>query len=260
MRVGWIGLGQIGLPMALRVLANGHQVIAHSRRPTDHQHVVVGGGVLSSSLEPIVTGCDVLCINVFSEQQLRDILLGADKVIETIPSETIVVIHSTVSPSIMHEVAAAKPRLNILDAAFSGTAADAENGDIVLMVGGDASLLDRVDPVLRSYAKSIDRVGDLGTGMFIKLTNNLLFAAQIQMSFAALRIASQAGINSQVAASIIGKGSGGSYAMKTLGAYENPQQAEQVLHHYLNKDVAVAREALGSSELGPLGSMTQCYG
>ena len=141
MKVAWIGLGRIGTPMALQVLRAGHELTGHARSPEKARDVAVAGGRITPSLTAAMAGADLVCVNVYAEAQLRDAMLAGGALTAMTAGATLV-IHSTVGPSVIRELAASRPDIHVLDAAFSGTAENAAEGTITLMVGGSAAALD----------------------------------------------------------------------------------------------------------------------
>lgn len=259
MRVGWIGLGQIGLPMALRVLAGSHALRAHSRRFHDHQAVLDAGGELTGSPSEAVAGAEVVGINLFSEAQLREVLLDSG-VMAALEPGAVLVVHSTVSPESIQALAAARPDVAVIDAGFSGTAADTAAGKLALMVGGEAGALEAARPVLSTYADHIAHVGPLGAGMTLKLVNNMLFAAQVRLALDAVEAAAQAGIDRVTAAETLARSSGGSFAMGVVQRSGASEAGAAPLRRYLDKDVDVAREAGRRLSLGDLPHVTRGFG
>lgn len=229
MRVTWIGMGQIGRPMALRTLAAGHGLVGHTRRPADYEDVRAAGGSLTSDARAAMEAGAILAV------------------------------HSTVSPEGMRALAEARADLRVIDAAFSGTAQDAAERRIALMVGGDADALRDAEPVLSAYADHIAHVGPLGSGMTLKLLNNMLFAAQIGLAYDALAAAQASGIALDDAVKVIGRSSGGSYAMRLFAGAPDVDAVMQGVGRYMKKDVAVAREAAAGVDIGGLSQATDRF-
>lgn len=259
MRVGWIGLGQIGLPMALRVLAGGHALRAHSRRFDDHQAVRDAGGELTGSPTEAAAGAEVVGVNLFSEAQLYEVLLDGGVMAAMAPG-AVLIVHSTVSPEAIKALAGARADVAVIDAGFSGTAADTAAGQLALMVGGEAAALEIARPVLATYADHIAHVGPLGAGMTLKLVNNMLFAAQVRLALDAVEAAAQAGIDRVTAAETLARSSGGSFALGVVQRSGASETGAAPLRRYLDKDVAVAREAGRTLSLGDLIHVTRGFG
>jgi 3-hydroxyisobutyrate dehydrogenase-like beta-hydroxyacid dehydrogenase len=258
MKVAWIGMGQIGHPMALRVLAGGHELVGHTRRPGDYADVAEAGGRLTSDVREAVAGAEVVCVNLFSEEQLRQVLLSDGGLAAMAPG-AVLAMHTTMSPKGMRALADARSEVAMIDAAFSGTAQDAANGRIALMVGGEAAALHRAEPVLSTYADYIAPVGALGSGMTIKLLNNMLFAAQMGLAYDALTAAQVSGIALDDAVKVIARSSGGSFATGLFAGASDLDGVMRGISRYVEKDVAVARQAAGDVGLGGLRAATERF-
>lgn len=248
MKIAWIGLGRIGEEMALRVLGAGHDLVGHARTPEKAARVALAGARITGSLTDAVGDAEMVCVNVYSEDQLRDALLGRGA-LAAMRSGTVLAIHSTVGPALIAELAAVRKDVSILDAAFSGTNVDAANGMIALMVGGDAGALETARPVFASYADYIARVGPAGAGMLLKLVNNAMFGAHMLLAFDAVRLLRAGGMDIDVAVATLARSSGGSFAVRQFGGGADPDQKMQGIRPYIEKDVGVALSSMAAMNL-----------
>ncbi|MDP1632549.1 MAG: NAD(P)-binding domain-containing protein [Caulobacter sp.] len=251
MRVGWIGLGQMGAPMAHRVLAGGHALLGHSRRP--RPDLLAAGASLTGSIEETAATAEVLCVCLFDDTQVRDVLIGQGA-LAALPPRAVVALHTTGAPALMDDLTVAAPDgVSILDAPFSGTAAQAATGRLTLLVGGETQAITRARPVLSAFASTILHVGPKGAGRGLKLINNLLFAAQISLADEALRAAALLGLERDGVARAIGHCSGASYAMAKFAGPTPHDPMLAAMKPYLDKDVDAARLALdGAGDALPL--------
>jgi 3-hydroxyisobutyrate dehydrogenase-like beta-hydroxyacid dehydrogenase len=256
MRIGWIGLGRVGQPMALRALGGGHSLTGHSRRFAQHAEVARAGGRLSASIAETVGDAELVCVNVYSEEQLRDALLVSGG-LAAMASGSVLVIHSTVPPALIAELVALRPDIAVLDAGFSGTAEDTAVGGLTLMVGGDAEALARVEPVFRCYARAIVHLGPSGAGMTLKILNNLIFAAQMNLAREAIAVITQSGVALGPALDALQGGSAASYALGVYQHSQNPLARFDQARPYLEKDVAIALAAFPA--LRDLRDATRVY-
>jgi 3-hydroxyisobutyrate dehydrogenase-like beta-hydroxyacid dehydrogenase len=242
MKVGWIGLGQMGGPMAEMVLKGGHQVVGHSRgrRPLDRLTAL--GARLTPSLTEAVAGAEVVCVSLFDDAQTREALLGGGVLAAMAPG-SVLALHSTGVPAMVEDLAAAAPPgVSVLDATFSGTPADAAVGEVRLFVGGDADALERARPVLSTYCSPILHLGEVGAARRLKLINNLLFAAQVSLAAEAVRAVMQMGLPKDKAVEGLSISSGSSFALQRFVGADIDSLLTR-LAHYLDKDVTAAREA-----------------
>ena len=242
MHVGWIGLGRVGMQMALVTLAAGHEVTGHSRSFDRHAEVEAAGGKLCASATETVRDADIVCVNVFSEQQLRDAVIDSGA-LAAMPAGAVLAIHSTVPPSLIAELASLRPDIDVVDAGFSGIPADARAGTLILMVGGTADAVHRAEPVFSCYADTIFHLGPTGAGMTLKIVNNLLYAAHVSLGREAIGLAVQNGISVHDALAALRRGSAESFA---LGVYQEGDDPDTVFDRsrpYLEKDVAIGLDA-----------------
>jgi 3-hydroxyisobutyrate dehydrogenase len=247
MRIGFIGLGSIGAEMASRLLAEGHAVCAYARGQ-GLEAVRAAGAQISTDYQAIAAGCELLVLCLFDDAQLRAVLFD-EGALAAMPAGSILAIHTTGSPALSREIAAAAPAgVGVLEACFSGGAADVAAARLTLLVGGEAEVLDRARPALSAYASQIHHVGGHGQGQKLKLLNNLLFATNLMHAAELLRLAQEQGFEPAAAAQVIQTSSGASYAMNL---FRGPGGVETLLagaRHYMEKDVAQAAET--ATELG----------
>lgn len=243
MQVGWIGLGQMGEPMALQVVKAGRALVGHVRRPEEREALRGAGATLTSSAQEVAAQADILCVCVFDDAQLQAALVDSGALAALRPG-AVVAIHSTGAPGVVEALARQAPAgVRVLDAPFSGTAEVAGRGGLTLFVGGEPEALEAARPVLSAFSGTIFRVGGVGAGRRLKLLNNLLFAAQVALSSEALEAARAMGLDPAVFVEAVGRSSGASYALDKF-APDLPVDAIMAgLKSYLDKDVDAARSA-----------------
>lgn len=245
MKVGWIGLGGIGKEMALRVLGAGHELAAYDRG-MGKAEVAAAGAAMFSNYPAVAGQCEVLCLCLFNDDQVREVMLDGGALAAMKPG-SVLAIHTTGSPRLMRELGERAPAgVAVLDACFSGSAEDTARGDLTLMVGGDPDALERARPVLSTYAARISHMGSLGTGQTVKLLNNLLFATNVRQAEEILGMAATQGLDPKLAAQVICQSSGGSMAMGLMQNGVVPEMMESI-RHYMAKDVKAVADAAGDS-------------
>ena len=145
-----------------------------------------------------------MCICVTGDEDVKEVALGADGVLAGMASGGTLVVHSTVHPEtcIRLRGQAAENGVSVLDAPVSGGGPAAEQGTLLVMVGGEAAVLDRVRPVLATFGEPILHLGDVGAGQTAKLVNNLVFTAQIALSLETFAFVDELGLDG------VGHGSG----------------------------------------------------
>lgn len=241
MKVGWIGLGEIGKHMALRSLSQGHELVAYDRG-AGKAELAAAGASLNGDYSDLASGCEVLCVCLFSDAQVREVMFDSGTLAAMQPG-SVLAIHTTGSPALARELGARAPEgVRVLDGCFSGGSDETARGDLTLMVGGEAAALEAARPVLCAYASRINHLGPLGAGQTAKLLNNLLFAANIMQAAEIIEMAAAQGLDPMLTAKVICESSGGSMAM---GLFRNasPEQMLQGARRYLVKDVQAAVEA-----------------
>lgn len=259
MRIAWIGLGSMGKPMALAALRAGHTLAGYARRPHEHDELRAAGGTVTDRLDQALAGAEAVCINLYSEAQLRAVMLEAGG-LAMVPAGALVIIHSTVSPDVVRELAARRGDVAVIDAGFSGGPEEAANAALTLMVGGTGADFERARPVLESYAGHIAHLGPLGAGMTLKVINNLTFAAHMAIAQDVLRLCDANGLALDRAITTLTRGSAGSTALAYLGRSDNPHGMLGAIRHYLDKDVAIARDGSRHMDLGILAAATEGFG
>lgn len=194
MRVGFVGLGAMGLPMTRHLVAAGHDVTVASRGRGPIDAAVAFGAVEGDGPAGVAAASDVMILCVPSSPDVEDVL---DVALPALAAGTIVVDTSTIDPEVERaqhrRVEAAGGRY--LEAPLSGGTAGAEKGTLTLMVGGDETVLDEARPVLDAFADRIVHVGGPGMGQVVKLCNNLVYAAQMLATAEATVMAAEAGVD-----------------------------------------------------------------
>lgn len=259
MRVGWIGLGMMGLGMARCAARAGHNVMGFTRGRPEHEALVGDGGRLSGDLAAVARHADVTCINVFDDDQLRQ-LLYADGLLSMLRPDTALVVHTTGDPSLTRAIAAGAPAgVEVIDGAFSGTPEQAVAGTLTIMAGGSAAAFDRVRRLFDAYAAFVRHVGPTGAGMQLKLINNLLFAAQVRLVEGAFRMAEDAGFDAPTVAEVLGRCSAASRALDIIGEGGRVDENVARMRFYVHKDVAVASRIAEEAgiDLGIVGAVAR---
>jgi 3-hydroxyisobutyrate dehydrogenase-like beta-hydroxyacid dehydrogenase len=248
MKIGWIGLGQIGTPMALRSAAAGHAVTAHVRRP--RPELADSGLMLSTHLGQVLADKDVVCVNVFDDAQLKAIFFESNA-LSRMQDGALLIVHTTGSPSLAREIHRAAKGLGIeaVDATFSGNAGHTSRGELTVMIGGDEAGFRRASELVSAYANHVYHAGPPGSGQLLKLINNALFAAQVALGAAAIRAATSAGLAPQTTKQALARSSGQSFALDMMIPHEPLEPFLHALRRYLDKDVATAAAAAADAGL-----------
>ncbi len=169
----FIGLGNIGAPIARRLLANDGGLVVYDVRPEAADALVAGGARLAASLADVAASADVISVMVRDDAQVREVI---DALLPSVRRDTVIAIHSTIhaATAIELEPVVRDRGAALLDAPVSGGAMGAASGRLALMVGGDEDALERARPVLSHFADLIVRFGSVGMGTKTKLARNLI--------------------------------------------------------------------------------------
>jgi 3-hydroxyisobutyrate dehydrogenase-like beta-hydroxyacid dehydrogenase len=203
-KVGFIGLGNIGLPMARHLLGRDYGLVVFDAFPQTAAELVDKGATLASSCAELASQCHAIGVCVRDDDDVRAVMLAADGVLSSATAGTIVAIHSTIHPRTVEQVAhaARAAGVDVLDAPITGGAFGAEKGTLCYMVGGEAAVLERYRPIFEASAKAIVHTGPLGSGSAVKLCNNLVtyqtFLAGIEGALLARELGIKDGILEEV--------------------------------------------------------------
>jgi 3-hydroxyisobutyrate dehydrogenase len=194
MRIGFIGLGAMGLPMTRNLLAAGHEVTVASRSRGPIETAVSLGATDGVTLAGVAKTSEVVILCVPNSPEVVEVV---DAMVRVLSGGTIVIDCSTIDPDVeraQHErVGATGARY--LDGPLSGGTVGAEKGTLTVMVGGEAGTLDEIRPVLDAVAGLVVHVGGPGMGQVVKLCNNLIYAAQMVATAEATALAARSGVD-----------------------------------------------------------------
>ncbi|MGB6207011.1 NAD(P)-dependent oxidoreductase [Mycobacterium sp.] len=219
MHVGFIGLGSQGAPMARRIAEAGFPTTLWARRPASLEPFGETAAKVAGSPAELAASSDLVCLCVVSDADVDEITGGQNGVLAGLKPGGIIAIHSTVHPKTCHALAetAAAQGVSVVDAPVSGGAPAVQQRRLLVMVGGDADVVERCRPVFETYANPVVHLGDLGSGQTTKLLNNLLFTANLGTAATALALGEALGVLPDRLTEVISRGSGNSFALNTLG-------------------------------------------
>ena len=216
MRVGFVGLGVMGYPMAGHLARAGMHVRAYNRGTARREAWKREfGGDLASSPAQAADGAELVMVCVSADKDVREVIAGSEGVLKSAEPTTIIVDHTTTSPELAREIGmrCREAGCEFLDAPMSGGQVGAETGQLTLMVGGGEAALERVRPVFETYAKSITRMGGFGQGQLAKAVNQVCIAGILQGLSEGLLLAERAGLDIETLIESISKGAAGSWQM-----------------------------------------------
>ena len=218
MKVGFCGLGVMGTPMARHLASKDHDLVVFNRNTEKaKQWVEKNGGSFASTPREVAEQCEIVMVCVGNDSDVRSVVLGADGVLAGLKNGTVLVDHTTASATLARELSAASNAKGVgfIDAPVSGGQAGAENGALTVMCGcDDQKVFDRVRPVLDSYAKACQRMGDAGAGQLTKMVNQICIAGAVSGLAEALNFALRAGLDADQVVDVISKGAAQSWQME----------------------------------------------
>lgn len=214
MRVGFIGLGAMGLPMTRHLVEAGHEVTVASRSRGPIDRAIAFGAHEADGPGAVVAASEVTILCVPSSPDVEAVIDAAWPFLD---DTKVLVDTSTIDPEVeraQHERVGATGA-GYLEAPLSGGTAGAQQGTLTLMVGGDAAVLDAARPALDPFADRVVHVGGPGMGQVVKLCNNLIYAAQMLATAEATMLATKAGVDPHHLFEVLTHSSGDCVAVRT---------------------------------------------
>jgi 3-hydroxyisobutyrate dehydrogenase-like beta-hydroxyacid dehydrogenase len=207
--IGFIGIGMMGLPMASRLIAAGHSVIAYDARPEALAAIAERGAATAASPAEIASRAEIVCLSLPKPEIVREVALGEHGVAAGTKARLLVDL-STTGPRMARQIAAElSPRgITAIDAPVSGGVAGAVKGTLAVMLSGPAGARDRLRPLLAAIGKVFDIGAEPGMGQMMKLINNLLSATATAATSEAMVLGVKAGLDPYVMIDVINAGSG----------------------------------------------------
>jgi 2-hydroxy-3-oxopropionate reductase len=195
--IGFIGLGTMGTPMARNLLNRGYAITVWARRPEAMAPLLTAGAAAGESAEHVAAASDIIMTMVTDTRAVEEVILGAHGIAHGARPGSLVIDHSTIAPGAARRIAGElrARRVEMLDAPVSGGSAAAESGTLAIMVGGSKVALDRANPVLSCYAKSIVHIGPNGAGQVAKACNQICTIVNQLGAAEAMLLAERAGVD-----------------------------------------------------------------
>jgi len=220
MKVAFLGLGVMGYPMAGHLAKAGHAVTVYNRGAEKRARWVAEfGGTAAATPAAAAQGAEIVMMCVGNDDDVRAVATGAEGALAGMTAGAILVDHTTASARVAREVdAAAGARgVGFLDAPVSGGQSGAENGKLTIMVGGDAGVYARAEPVISAYARAVTLMGPSGAGQLTKMVNQICVASVVQGLAEGLAFALRAGLDAERVLDVISKGAAQSWQMENRG-------------------------------------------
>jgi len=244
MRVGFIGLGSQGGPMARRIVEGGYETTLWARRPATLEPFADTAAKVADSPAELAAASDLVCLCVVGDADIEELTRGEEGVLASMKPGGVIAVHSTVHPNTCRRLAkhADAKGISVIDAPVSGGGPAASEGRLLVMVGGAAEAVERCRPVLETYADPVVHLGDLGSGQTTKLLNNLLFTANLGTAATALSLANSLGVSPDRFTEVASRGSANSFALNALGGIGGLDRLAGLAGTLLQKDVRLIVE------------------
>ncbi len=266
--IAFIGLGNMGAPMAQNLIKAGHTLRVYDLVPYSVQILVKEGAHAASSASDAVIGADVVISMLPASQHVESLYLGDAGLLKTIPAHALIIDCSTIAAVSARKVASAAQALGLdmIDAPVSGGTGGAIAGTLTFIVGGESGSLERARPYLEKMGKNIFHAGAAGAGQVAKIANNMLLGIAMAGTAEALALGVANGLDPKVLSDIISKSSGCNWAVERYnpwpGVMENVPAAKDYAGGFgvdlMLKDLGLAAEAaMHAKSVIPLGELAR---
>jgi len=267
-KIGFIGLGNMGGPMASNLLKAQHEVAVYDIVPSLVESISEQGGIACKSAAEVLCGADLVISMLPASQHVESLYLGAEGIMPLIDTSSMVIDCSTISPASSNKVSAAAQARGIamLDAPVSGGVGGAVAGSLTFIVGGTEADLAQVRPILEIMGNSIFHAGAAGAGQVAKICNNMLLSVLMTGTAEALQLGVNNGLDAKVLSEIMLKSSGGNWALEVYNPYPGVMDNVPAGNDYqggflvdlMIKDLDLAMEsALATDSSIPLGALAR---
>ncbi len=267
--IGFVGVGNMGGPMARNLVAAGHDVQVFDLVP-ELVRAVEGGRPMASAAGA-AQDAEVFVSMLPAGRHVAGLYLGDESgggVLEHLPADALVIDCSTIDPATARRVASAASdrRLDMLDAPVSGGTAGAENGTLTFIVGGSEAAMDRARPLFGVMGANLFHAGSHGAGQIAKICNNMLLAVVMTGTAEALSLGVDNGLDPAVLSEIIKRSTGGNWSLNACNPYPGVMEGVPASRGYeggflvdlMTKDLGLAMETAEQSRSSvPMGSLAK---
>ena len=248
-RVGFIGLGIMGMPMARNLMDSGYELTVHNRSPEKAEELGKKGAAVAATPREVAQNSDVVITMLPDSPQVREVVAGEDGVLEGISDGALLIDMSTISPVVTEELAEAlkEKGASMLDAPVSGGDVGAIEGTLSIMVGGEEADFQRAKPLFEAMGKTITHVGPTGAGQVTKAANQVVVALTIEAVSEALVLGSAGGVSPEKILDVLSGGLASNKVMevkreKFLSHTFEPGFRSELHHKDLGIALAAGRE------------------
>jgi len=268
MDIAFVGLGNMGGPMALNLIKAGHPLRVFDLVPAAIEAARTAGAKVADSPKAAVAGVEIIVSMLPASRHVESLYLGAEGLLASIAPGALVIDCSTIAPASSRKVAeAAQARgLRFIDAPVSGGTAGASAGTLTFIVGGSVEDLESARPILSAMGKNILHAGACGAGQVAKIANNMLLAIHMAGTAEALALGVANGLDPKVLSDIMVKSSGRNWSLEVYNPWPGVQENSAASRGYAGgfgsalmlKDLGLAAEAsIASGSAIPLGELAR---
>ncbi|QGH33478.1 NAD-binding protein [Gracilibacillus salitolerans] len=251
-KIGFIGLGTMGLPMAGHLLNNGYEVIVYNRTRNKADSLEKEGAIITSSPKEVAEKSDIVFTMLTADQAVEEVILGETGIIKGAHAGLIVVDSSTISPNTSKKVAAIllNEGIEMLDAPVTGSEPQAIEGILTFMVGGKKEVYEKCEPLFYVMGKQAYYMGDNGAGSYTKLANNTMGAINLLSFSEAITMAAKSGIDPELFIKVVSGGGARSGMMDNKGPKVlNRDFSPHFMTDLIYKDLGLAADVAKELEL-----------
>jgi 3-hydroxyisobutyrate dehydrogenase len=225
--------------MARRIVEGGYPTTLWARRPATLEPFADTPAKVAESPAELAAASDLVCLCVVGDADIDEITGDEHGLLAAMKPGSVIAVHSTVHPDTCRELAkkAGAQGVSVIDAPVSGGGPAASQRRLLVMVGGDADVVERCRPVFETYADPVVHLGELGSGQTTKLLNNLLFTANLGTAATALSLAQALGVSPDRLTEVVSRSSGNSFALNALGGINGLERIADLAGTLLQKDV-----------------------
>jgi 3-hydroxyisobutyrate dehydrogenase len=255
--IGFIGLGNMGTPMAANLVKAGHQVTGFDLVPAAVRALTAAGGRAAASVAEAIAAAEIVITMLPAGPQVREVYLGNGGVLGRAKKGALLIDTSTIDVDTARLVAAAAKEagFDMLDAPVSGGTAGAAAASLTFMVGGEAAAFARAQPVLEAMGRTIIHTGPPGNGQAVKICNNMMLAVSMIGTCEALTLAQKLGLSSQTMFDVVSKSTGQCWALTGYCPVPGPVPSSPANRDYapgftaamMLKDLRLSQQAAGAA-------------
>jgi 3-hydroxyisobutyrate dehydrogenase len=267
-QIAFIGLGNMGAPMALNLLKAGFALRVFDLAAEPLRRLAEAGATVASSPADAVAAADIVITMLPASHHVRSLYLGEAGVLATAKAGALLIDCSTIAADAARDVAAAAAErgYTMIDAPVSGGTGGATAGTLTFIVGGEAAALERARPALAAMGRNIFHAGSSGAGQIAKICNNMLLGVQMIGTIEAINLGVASGVDAKVLSEIMAKSSGRNWTLEVYNPWPGVMEAAPASRGYAGgfgsdlmlKDLGLAAEAAETAQAPiALGSLAR---